>query len=164
MIKNIRLGIRFVAIASLCGSFFLYSCGPKEALPEATQCTIGAVTVNHFPLTDNGSQWDFSIINSDKLADLYFQIEVDTGVVYVSDDESSNVGEEDLPLLLLADDYVFPDLDQWYYISLYDKDGTSNDDLVGTLEFRPSDYKFSHPRFLELGDSTFGLELNLTWE
>ncbi len=139
-----------------------YSCTTTDPTPEATSCTVESIQVKTFPTLDDGSQWDFSI-GDDQFADLFFQIETDTLVLHESTFVKDNVGADDLPVTISTSSYLLASMDETYYITLYDNDGTSADDFISLVSFVASDYATDQPEFISLSNTVMSIDVYVTW-
>lgn len=140
----------------------LFSCKKEEENPEAKNVTVTSVKVITVPLTDEGSSWDATDASS---CDVFFKIENDATVYYSHPQYVLDVSSSSLPFTqTIANGYKLPSIDQSYFISLYDYDSFSGDDLISNITFNPADYKKDKPASKTFQDGMIQVEVSFTWE
>ncbi len=139
-----------------------FSCEKEEENPDAKNVTITSVKVITVPLTDAGYAWDATDASG---ADVFFKIENISTVFYAHPEYMLDVTSASLPFTqTIASGYKLPSIDQAYYISLYDYDSFSGDDLISQISFTPSEYKKDKPAKKTYTDGLIQVEVAFSWE
>jgi len=150
--KNLTL--IFIPVALL-----LASCSVEEE-PELvlSSMQINLISVQDFPGTDNGNNWDFWTSHPD----IYVALKLNGVRFYTSEyyDECINANtynyDSDLPLYL-------EDASLEHSIELWDYDSTSDDEYMGGYYFTPSDYEGQNTITLQNSTSEIVIVLEVEW-
>jgi hypothetical protein len=139
---------------------------------EPNEIIITKVTVEVFPVYDDGSYWDVDI-DDDIIADVYFKIFecVDDGCSTISefyDQPTYFENPETLPLVFDDLNIVFQNyrINRFFYIQLFDYDNlTADDEMTSAAEgfFNIYTENNSFPETLKIVGSDFIVEMELSY-
>lgn len=140
----------------------LCSCQKEDnETPDPTEVSISAVKIITMPLTDKGSEWD---IGSD--ADVFYTIENANTVLYSFNvtGRKENLNQFMLPAVFqMTVPYRLPSMNQAYYITLYDYDDLSSNDLIARISFNPEEFKSDRPLTKIISGSDAIVEISFVW-
>ena len=139
---------------------------------EPNEIIITNVTVQKFPIDDDGITWDFGV-DDDILADVYFKI-FECGVDGCSsfelfyDSQIFFENSQTLPLVFDNENIVFQNyrINRFFYIQLFDYDNlTADDEMTSAAEglFKIYNENNSFPETLRIVGSDFTVDLNLSY-
>lgn len=163
MKKNHYLSILILA------TIFGYSCKKSETTSNVISYNnfkINSVTLNAFPSTDNGTNWDGTLgIAPDP--DIYFNIDsAGTNLYSGTNSYFTDITASSLPMSwpALPSPQIIRSFSAIYSITLYDSDSPiSSDDLMGSISLIMNDHKAGYPSSFQISNGTSTVTINGTW-
>jgi PKD repeat protein len=125
-----------------------------------TSLRITNVAILGMPLTDNGSDWDL-----DGAGDIYFDLLTEGQAIVLSSNGAAQTDVTSLPISWnVTNPYLVSNLNQQYYVNLYDYDSTSGDDYIAQtylFDFTSSSYPAT---ITKTGPNGVSIRFSVTWQ